>query len=108
MANAPTPRQHRPRAPVAMRPSFVSQENCAAILGVNARRYLERVVPRCKDRVISVGKLRLIAIDDAEAALRGLAASAGTSSDDEGDEPQERQPQTTEEVLAMLGLERTK
>jgi hypothetical protein len=103
----PTPRQLRPRPAIALRASFVSQENCLQVLGVDARRFLERVVPTCKASVVSLGKLRLVPIDDAEAALRRLATPAGQHSDDGDDNPVDLQPQTPEEVLAKLGLERS-
>jgi len=95
-------RSVKPRAPVAIAPAMVSQLNCEPLLAVDPRRYLDLVLPLCKGHVIPVGKLRLVPLDVAVDALRGLTVYG----DDEAppaDDP--RQPETAEAVLAALGLE---
>jgi len=96
----PSRRERKPRPAIAVRPSFVSQENTLVVLGVDARRYLEHVVPLAHDTVVRLGKLRLLPIDVAESALLRLASTspAGDATDDE-------QPSTAGEVLAVLGRE---
>lgn len=108
MANAPAPRKVRPRPAVALRASFVSQETSLQLLGVDARRYLDLVVPLCKGAVVSLGKLRLVPLDDAEAALRGLASNDSTSSEVDDDDVRVGQPETVDAVLAAIGRVRTR
>jgi hypothetical protein len=94
---------------VALRASFVSQETSLQLLGVDSRRYLELVVPLCKGAVVSLGKLRLVPLDDAEAALRRLAANDGASGEEGCDEERDGgQPETVDAVLAALGRVRSK
>ncbi|HSY22819.1 MAG TPA: hypothetical protein VK841_11925 [Polyangiaceae bacterium] len=96
-------RTPRPRAVVSVTAAMVSQLTCLQLLGVDPRRYLDEVVPRCKGDVTSLGQLRIVPLDIAVAALRRLALT------DQGEEAParvERQPETADEVLAALGLER--
>jgi hypothetical protein len=93
-------RATKPRPPVALRASFVSQENCFAVLGVDPRRYLERVVPLCRGHVIALGKLRLTPIDVAEEKLCEMAATPSADDDDEC------QPRSVNEVLRAVGRAR--
>jgi hypothetical protein len=106
-------RPTKPRPPVALRASFVSQENCFAVLGVDPRRYLERVVPICQGHVIALGKLRLTPIDVAEEKLREMAAApsvdASAPDSDEhqdDDDEDEGQPRSVNEVLRAVGRAR--
>src|SRR5581483_8848840 len=41
------PRPRKPRPPVVVRPSFVSQDSAPALLGLSARKFLEVLVPKC-------------------------------------------------------------
>jgi len=105
-------RATKPRPPVALRASFVSQENCFAVLGVDPRRYLERVVPLCRGHVIALGKLRLTPIDVAEEKLRDMAAtpsadvSVPDGDEDQDDDEDEGQPRSVNEVLRAVGRAR--
>jgi hypothetical protein len=87
-------------------PATVSQLTSLAILGVDERRFLELLVPRCK-RVAHVGRLRLVPLDEAMRALATLANDATPpmpgGNDDPGDE---RQPETVDDFLAVMGLRR--
>jgi hypothetical protein len=98
-------RELRPRAPVVVRPTHVSQLTCEAVLGIDPRRYLEVLVPHCA-HVATVGKLRIISLEDAEEALRALSKSSAEPAatdnavEDEG-------PATADEFLSRLGRRRT-
>ena len=98
---SPVPRTLKARPAIAMRASFVSQENTRELLGIDARRFLERVVPLCRPSVTALGKLRLVPIDVAEEAIRRLASAEVETSTD-GDDPQ---PETAAAVLSALGKE---
>jgi hypothetical protein len=107
------PRQLRPRQPVAVAAAYVSQLTCLQLLGIDARRYLETVVPRCKGDVVPLGKLRLVPLDVAVLRLRELAASdddehRGVAADaSEVDvEAEDDQPTSVDAVLRRLGKER--
>jgi hypothetical protein len=97
----------KPRAPVVVRPAHVSQLNCEAILGIDPRRFLELLVPRCA-HVSIVGKLRVISVEDADDALRSLATDsselAATEVDVNGDDDEIG---TADDVLRRLGRRRT-
>ena len=95
----------RPHAPVVTAAQFVSQLSCAALLGVDPRRFLDVVVPLCRPDVVHVGKLRLIEVARAVDVLRGMVAGDGAEGPTT-DEDEPGQPETAEEVLAALGLER--
>jgi hypothetical protein len=68
----------------AVRPELVSQLTSLQVLGVDGRRWLEAVWPRCAGAT-KLGKLRLASLD---AALRVLAATevAEAASDDAPDD----------------------
>ena len=86
----------------------MSQENCFAVLGVDPRRYLDRVVPLCRGHVVSLGKLRLTPVDVAEEKLRELTTIQGDTerfgSERDDDEDQ---PRSIDDVLRAVGRERT-
>lgn len=97
----------KPRTPIAVQAAFVSQENCAALLGVNPRRFLEHVVPLCGGHVVKLGKLRLVPLDVAIAKLRALASSDDVEGIDlTRDDDDDPQPQTADDVLRALGKTR--
>jgi hypothetical protein len=95
----------RPRAPTAVAPATVSQLTCAAVLGVDPRRYLDLVVPRLAGRVAHVGRLRVARVDDVLAALAELASvnTDGTASAEALTEHDESEPQNADQFLAALG-----
>ncbi len=94
----------KPRAAVALAASFVSQLTCLVLLGIDPRRYLDVLVPRCRG-VVHVGRLRLVPLDVAVEALRGLAADVDTEGADNANAASERQPESAAEVLGALGYE---
>lgn len=98
-----------PRPPVALRAAFVSQENCFAVLGVDPRRYLDRVVPLCRGHVVALGKLRLTPLDVAEEKLREVAAaqSSEAAGAECGEDKDPDQPASINDVLRAVGRART-
>jgi hypothetical protein len=94
-------RRLKPRQPMVVRPSFVSNETCLTVLGLVPRKFLEVVVPRCRD-VTRVGRTVLVDLDEAERVVRDL----GDTANDAATTEDTRQPTTEAEVLAELGLER--
>jgi hypothetical protein len=96
-------RNMRPPPPVPVQPAFVSQLTCLALLGIDPRRYLDALVPRCHGSVALVGKLRLLPLEVAVAALRRAEPDDGEQDDNVA---RERQPETAAEVLAALGRRR--
>jgi hypothetical protein len=91
----------KPRPPMVVRPSFVSNETCLTVLGMIPRKFLETIVPKCAG-VTRVGRTVLVEIDEAERVVRDLGVTVNDM------EPTEDtgQPMTEAEVLADLGLER--
>ena len=65
-------RVRKPRPPIVVRASFVSQDSSPALLGLCARKFLEVLVPRCREDAVRVGRTVLIPLDVAEAALRAI------------------------------------
>ena len=96
----------RRREPVVVRAAFVSQENCRELLGIDARRFLELLLPLCTGHVTPLGKLRLVPLGVAEDRLQAHARDGDPTGDDDQREL-EPQPETADEVLAMLGRRRT-
>jgi hypothetical protein len=94
--SAPRKRALRPRASLTVSAAMVSQLTCLALLGVDARRYLDVVVPACRPDIIYLGKLRLIELARAVEALRSMVVECA-----DGDE--ERQPETANDVFRALG-----
>lgn len=93
----------KPHAPVAVAVATLSQLTSLALLGIDPRRFLDIIIPRCP-HVAHVGRLRIVPLDDAIEVLRGLSGD-----NDDGDEVEadgERQPQTADAVLGALGMER--
>jgi hypothetical protein len=97
-------RNLKPRAPVVVSAASVSQLTCLALLGVDPRRFLDVLIPRCSN-VAKLGRLRLVPLEDAVEGLRTLAVDDSESAD-EAVEPSEGQPESADEVLAALGMER--
>ena len=95
----------KPTVPV--QPSTVSQLTSIAVLGVDPRRYLELVVPKCT-QVSHVGRLRVVPIEDAIRALLLVAADAtNDASPVAEDSPDvEVQPETADGFLAAIGRRR--
>ena len=102
----------RPRAPVVVAPLAVSQLNCEAVAGINARRFLDWLaahpaIPRAR-----VGKLVLVEASVLLAHLAELATGGderddGDRDDERDDKPANVTPDTVDGVLAALGRRRT-
>jgi hypothetical protein len=95
----------KPRPPVIVGAAMVSQLNSLPLLGVDPRRFLDLVVPACC-QVVPLGRLRIVSLDDAIEALRSLA-NDGAKTAEEGRRCDALQPETVDQVLAALGMERT-
>ena len=100
------PRARKPRPPVVVRPSFVSQDSSPALLGLSPRKFLEVLVPKCAGDVVRVGRTVLIPLDVAEGALRALSTGGdddtkSTANDDT------LTPTSVDAVLATVGMRRT-
>lgn len=91
----------KPRQPVAMAAAMISQLTSMPLIGVDERRFLDVVVPMCRDVVVSVGRLRLVPLDIAVERLRATAVGA----DAEAPDSDVSQPETAAAVLARLGKE---
>lgn len=89
---------------VVVAPVMISQLNCAAICGVDPRRFLELLL-RLDIRVAKIGKLRLV---DAEEFRVCLYERMTPSTSPSAPVDLERQPETADEVLAVLGLRVTR
>ena len=96
-----------PRPGQTITPVLVTQLNCDAVIGVDPRRYLEKVVPLCPGHVAEIGKLRAVPVAVVLEAMRTLAGTRATEAgatpialgdDDELD--------TADKVLARLGMRR--
>lgn len=87
------PRPIRRRPPVVVAPLLVSQLNCEAVGGIDARRFLE-VLPRLGVPIAKVGKLRLV---DAERFRDSILARAYEPSTDPAHADLARQPETIED-----------
>jgi hypothetical protein len=98
------PRQRKPRPPVVVRPSFVSQDSSPALPGLAPRKFLEVLVPKCAGDVVRVGRTVLIPLDVAEGALRAL--STGGDSDTESTANDDMIPTSVDAVLASVGMRR--
>ena len=98
-------RVRKPRPPVVVRPSFVSQDSSPAVLGLCARKFLDVLVPKCAGEVVRVGRTVMIPLEVAEVALRALSVSPGEGVDlaQHTDHPQ---PASVEAVLASVGMRR--
>ncbi len=100
-----------PRAPTAVAPAMVSQLTSMAILGLDERRFLEQLVPRCRS-VAHVGRLRVVEVEEAVRVLRDLAPTEATGEEasevprEEGDESGDFS--SVDAVLRKLGRVRTK
>jgi hypothetical protein len=101
-------RNLRPRPQLALAPLYVSQETSHALLGITGRKFLEQVVPRCAGHTVRLGKTVLVPVEIVAARLRELAAPDGAEPEpaDDDDERAPAAPETGDEVLAALGLER--
>jgi hypothetical protein len=97
-------RRRKPRPPLVVRPSFVSQDTAFAVLGLTPRKFLDLLVPRCRGDVVRVGRTVLVPLETAEAALRSMAGDGAhvdvQRDDDDG------QPVSVDQVLASVGMRR--
>jgi hypothetical protein len=84
---------------------MISQLNVEPLFGINDRRFLDDVVPRCRPHVIELGRLRLVPVDVMVEALRGIAPAEGPRTNDEVTMVDDDQPTTAAGVLERLGLE---
>jgi hypothetical protein len=94
---------------VAATAMVVSQLNCQPLLGIDDRRYLEQLLPLCKGHVAPLGRLRLVPVAVAMAAIAKLAASTSASNEERDEITIEEQdddnaPRTADEALARLGV----
>ncbi len=62
----------KPRSPIAIAPATVSQLSSLQTLGVDERRFLELVVPKC-GHVSKLGRLRVVEVEEAIRVLRELS-----------------------------------
>ena len=86
---------------------MVSQLTALSLLGVDGRRFLERVVPLCGGHVVPLGNLRLVSLDVAEAALHAIAdAGDDVQAAEDGVGDLDEQPDTLDAVLAHVGRRR--
>ncbi len=96
-----------PNPAPALAPALVSQLTSIAILGIDERRFLDRVVPLCRPHVTRFGKLRLIPIDVAVAKLRELAdGDEAVNPTVAANDGAASEPRTVDEVLARVGHRR--
>jgi len=90
------------RSVVGVRSVMVSQLTSEIVLGCNARRFLEEIVPAVEARgfpVARVGKLRIASVEDVESALL-----VERNPEDAPEHPaSERTPENVADVLAQLG-----
>ncbi len=91
---------------IAVQAVVVTQENCASVLGIDPRRYLERIIPLCAGHVAQLGRLRAIPVSIVLQKLREIARTAAggeltpaVAADDE--------LQSVDDVLRALGMRRT-
>jgi len=103
-ASMKAPRARKPRPPLVVRPSFVSQDTSLALLGLSGRKFLDVLVSRCRGGVVRVGRTVLVPLEVAESELRTLASDAADSGSQGGDD--EGQPTSVDEVLASVGVRR--
>ena len=89
-----------------LRPSYVSQETAFAVLGLPPRKFLEVLVPRCRNAVVRVGRTVLLPIDAAEAALLSLADESATFADADEVNLGEH-PVSVDAVLASVNMRRS-
>ena len=61
---------------------YVSQETSYALLGINGRKFLEMIVPRCQGQVTRLGQTAMVPVDVVVECLARLAANDG---DDDAD-----------------------
>jgi hypothetical protein len=101
-----TPRQRKPRPPVIVRPSFVSQDSSPALLGLCARKFLDVLVPRCAGDVVRVGRTVLIPLDVAEGALQALSTGGDDNTNSTAND-ESAMPTSVDAVLASVGMRRS-
>ena len=99
-----SPRRMKPRAPVVVRPLFVTQNNAFALLGVAPRKFLESIAPKC-ERSTRIGKTVLVPVDEAERVILELGEAFGEHDAHGADHAEEPQPETAAAVLRALGKE---
>jgi hypothetical protein len=75
------------------------------LLGLCARKFLDVLVPRCREDAIRVGRTILLPLDVAEAALRAIPASPQAPLEEAASEGVD-QPTSVEAVLASVGMRR--
>jgi hypothetical protein len=97
-------RRRKPRPPLVVRPSFVSQDTSFAVLGLTPRKFLDLLVPRCGGEVVRIGRTVLVPLEVAEARLRCLAGDSAAVEAQLDDE--DGQPASVDQVLASVGMRR--
>jgi hypothetical protein len=103
-------RNLKPRAPIIVSPSTISQLTCEPVLGVNPPRYLATCIKHPEIlRPVKLGRLVLTKLDGWERLMEHLAeigaelpeAAANDAVDDGGSE---KRPATADDFLARIGL----
>ncbi len=121
MSESPEAKKRRTaaRPTISVRPLFVSQETAFVVLGITPRKFLDLVVPMCRDSVVRIGKSALIPADVAEGRLLALAARGASANpttatargdgdgDGDGKNDDGEGAQTVDEILRRLGRQRT-
>ena len=92
-----------PDRQITVRPEAVSQLTCLAVLGIDARRYLEFVRAHPGLLRNKLGKLVVVRVDDFLAELR---RSAGEPVELEAIEVLDEVPEDADAILASLGRRR--
>ena len=108
--NEPKARRLRARSPIATAPSHVSQLNVEAVFGIDPRRFLDLLRGADALRVVEVGRLRLVEVEELREYLRGrpaTVASTRVDADGSSDANADPLPETPDEVLAALGRRRS-
>lgn len=104
------PRKLRPRPPVSTNPVYVSQLNCAALFGIDPRRFVELLREHASELTITkLGKLRMVAVEDLRVLLARLALADEPDRSD-ATKPAvtcDETPETVDGVLAAIGRRRT-
>ena len=94
----------RPRPAVVVRPSYVSDETCFAVLGIVPRKFREQLVPLC-EQATRLGHTVAVPLDEAEQAMRTLAATPDADDEQTSDERDEDEPTSVADVMRRAGRE---
>jgi hypothetical protein len=98
------PRKLRPRPAIVVRPSFVSDATCFAVLGIVPRKFREQLVPLC-EHVTRLGQTVAVPLDEAEQSMRKLAATPDSDDEQTSDARDEDEPTSVADVMRRAGRE---